>query len=71
VGSATNNPQATLTLQQQVTRTITFTYIQDVSQSNPTGIRIEWAINPQFSAIAQRDVYGGFALNFFYKKRFH
>lgn len=71
VGSATNNPQATLTLQQQVTRSITFTYIQDVSQSNPTGIRIEWAINPQFSAIAQRDVYGEFALDFFYKKRFH
>jgi translocation and assembly module TamB len=69
--AAGNNPQATLTLQQQVTRTITFTYIQDVSQSNPTGIRIEWAISPQFSAIAQRDVYGEFALDFFYKKRFH
>jgi translocation and assembly module TamB len=63
--------QATLTLQQQVTRSITFTYIQDVSQSTPSGVRIEWAINPQFSAIAQRDVYGEFALDFFYKKRFH
>jgi translocation and assembly module TamB len=71
VGDTTNNPQATLTLQQQITRSITFTYIQDVSRSNPTGIRIEWAINPQFSAIAQRDVYGEFALDFFYKKRFH
>jgi translocation and assembly module TamB len=71
VGGATNNPQATLTLQQQITRDITFTYIQDVSQSNPTAIRIEWAINPRFSAIAQRDVYGEFALDFFYKKRFH
>ena len=66
-----NNPQATLTLQQQITRSITFTYIQDVSQSSPSGIRIEWAISPQFSAIAQRDVYGEFALDFFYKKRFH
>jgi translocation and assembly module TamB len=71
VGSSSNNPQATLTLQQQVTHNITFTYIQDVSQSNPSAIRIEWAINPQFSAVAQRDIYGEFALDFFYKKRFH
>jgi translocation and assembly module TamB len=71
VGSSSNNPQATLTLQQQVTHSMTFTYIQDVSQSNPSAIRIEWAINPQFSAVAQRDIYGEFALDFFYKKRFH
>jgi translocation and assembly module TamB len=71
VGSSSNNPQATLTLQQQVTRSITFTYIQDVTQSNPSAIRVEWAINPQFSAVAQRDIYGEFALDFFYKKRFH
>jgi translocation and assembly module TamB len=66
-----NNPQATLTLKQQVTHNLTFTYIQDVTQSNPSAVKIEWTINPQFSAIAQRDVYGEFALDFFYKKRFH
>jgi len=71
VGATSNNPQATLTLQQQVTHDITFTYIQDVSQSTPTAVRIEWAINPQFSAIAQRDIFGEFAVDFFYKKRFH
>jgi len=65
------NKQATLTLQQQVTQNLTFTYIQDVTQSNPSAIRIEWAINPQFSAVAQRDIYGEFALDFFYKRRFH
>ena len=71
VGTTSNNPQATLTLQQQVTHNLTFTYIQDVTQSTPSAIRIEWAINPQFSAVAQRDVFGEFALDFFYKKRFH
>jgi translocation and assembly module TamB len=70
VGQTSNNPQATLTLQQQITKEITFTYIQDVTSANPSAIRIEWAINPQFSAVAQRDVYGEFALDFFYKKRF-
>jgi translocation and assembly module TamB len=64
-------PQATLTLQQQITRDITFTYITDVSSSNPEVVRVEWAINPQWSAIAQRDIYGMFDLDFFYKKRFH
>jgi translocation and assembly module TamB len=66
-----NTPQATLTFQQQVTREITFTYIQDVTRSNSQAIRVEWAISPQFSAVAQRDLYGEFDLDFFYKKRFH
>jgi translocation and assembly module TamB len=69
VGS--NTPQATLTFQQQVTRDITFTYIQDVTRSNSQAIRVEWAISPQFSAVAQRDLYGEFDLDFFYKRRFH
>ena len=34
-----NTPPATMTLQQQITRDITFTYIQDVTQSNPQIIR--------------------------------
>jgi translocation and assembly module TamB len=71
VGATSNNPQATLTLQQRVTEDITFTYIQDVSQSTPSGIRIEWTIDPRYSVVAQRDIYGEFAIDFFYKKRFH
>ena len=65
-----STPQATMTLEQQVTRDITFTYIQDVSQPNPQIIRLEWAIDPQWSAIAQRQTNGQFALDFFWKKRF-
>jgi len=71
ITGTSSTPQATLTLQQQVTKDVTFTYISDVTQSNPQIIRIEWAINPQFSAIAQRDQNGIFDLDFFYKKRFH
>src|SRR5207302_9012301 len=55
VTGASNTPQATLTLQQQISRDVTFTYIQDVTQSNPTIVRVEWAINPHWSAIAGRD----------------
>jgi translocation and assembly module TamB len=71
ITGTSNTPQATMTLQQQISREVTFTYIQDVTQSNPQIIRVEWAINPQWSAIAQRDLNGSFDLDFFYKKRFH
>jgi translocation and assembly module TamB len=64
-------PQATLSLQQQITNNITFTYTQDVAATNPLNIRMEWAINSRWSAIAQRDIYGELDLNFFYKRRFH
>jgi translocation and assembly module TamB len=59
-----------MTLQQQITRDITFTYMQDVTATNPQVIRIEWAVNPQWSAVAQRDLNGMFDLDFYYKKRF-
>jgi translocation and assembly module TamB len=65
-----STPVATMTLQQQVTKEVTFTYIQDVTQSNPQVVRLEWAINPQWSAVAERDYNGIFDLNFFWKKRF-
>ncbi len=71
ITGTTNTPQATLSLQQQITQNITFTYIQDVDATNPLNIRMEWAINPRWSAIAQRDIYGELDLNFYYKKRFH
>jgi translocation and assembly module TamB len=71
ITGTSNTPAATMTLQQQISKSITFTYIQDVTQSNPQIIRVEWAIDPQWSAIAQRDLNGIFDLDFFYKKRFH
>ncbi len=65
-----NIPLARLTLQQQINPNLNFTYIQDLDTSNPETIRIEWAINPTWSAIATRDIYGVFGIDFYYKKRF-
>jgi len=70
ITGSSNTPQATLTLQQQISSEVTFTYIQDVTQSNSQIIRVEWAINPQWSAIAARDRTGQFDVDVFYKKRF-
>jgi translocation and assembly module TamB len=65
-----NNPQARLTLEQQITRDITFTYITNVTSSNPQVIRIEWAFSRQWSMIAVREENGLFGMDFLYKRRF-
>jgi translocation and assembly module TamB len=65
-----NNPQARLTVEQQITRDITFTYITNVTSSNPQVIRVEWAFSRQWSVIAVRDENGLFGLDFLYKRRF-
>ena len=67
---ASNTPQARVTMEQQITTEVTFTYIQDVTQSNPQVIRVEWAFDPAWSAILERDVNGQAGVDFFYKKRF-
>jgi translocation and assembly module TamB len=63
-------PQARLTLQQQITPEITFSYSQDLTESNSQLIRVEWAFTPRFSAVATREENGIVALDFFYKKQF-
>ena len=45
-------PQARLSLQQRVANSVTFTYTQDLSQSNSELIRVEWAVDPRFSVVA-------------------
>jgi len=64
------NPQARLTIEQQVTPAITFTYITYLNQSNPQVVQVEWALNKQVSMVALRDENGLFGLDFYYKKRF-
>ena len=68
--SGSQLPTAQLTLQQQVSSNVTFTYTSALSDPNSTIIRVEWAFNPQFSAVATRDQNGIVSLNFFYKKQF-
>jgi translocation and assembly module TamB len=65
-----NNPQARLTLEQQVTSSITFTYITNVTTSNPQVVRVEWALSKQWSVVALREENGVFGIDFYLKKRF-
>jgi translocation and assembly module TamB len=64
-----SNPQARLTIEQQVTPDITFTYSTNITRSNPQVIRVEWSLNKRWSAVALREENGLFGLDFFYKRR--
>ena len=64
------NPQARLTLEQQVTSDITFTYITNVTNSNPQVVQVEWAFAKQWSVVALREENGMFGIDFYFKKRF-
>ncbi len=70
VAGVENNPQARLTLEQQVTSAITFTYITNVTTSNPQVVRVEWALSKQWSVVALREENGVFGIDFYLKKRF-
>jgi translocation and assembly module TamB len=65
-----SNPQARVTLEQQITPDITFTYITNVTNSNPLVVQVEWAMSKKWSVLAVRDENGMFGLDFLYKKRF-
>jgi translocation and assembly module TamB len=68
--SGSDLPQARVTLQQQVATNITFTYVTALDNPNSQVVRIEWAFNPKWSAVANRDENGIFSINLFYKKQF-
>jgi translocation and assembly module TamB len=68
--SGSELPQARVTLQQQVATNVTFTYVTALADPNAQIIRIEWSLNSQWSALANRDENGIFSINFLYKKQF-
>ncbi len=65
-----NVPQARLTLEQQVSRDITLTYITNLTRTQEQIVRIQWDISKDWSAIAVREENGVFGIDFQYRKRF-
>jgi translocation and assembly module TamB len=63
-------PQARITLQQQISGNITFTYTTDLTQTNSQILRVEWAVSPRLSAVATRDENGLFGVDFYIKRQF-
>ncbi|HXF26736.1 MAG TPA: translocation/assembly module TamB domain-containing protein, partial [Bryobacteraceae bacterium] len=63
-------PQARLTLEQQVSRDITLTYITNLARTDEQIVRIEWDLSRKWSIVALRDENGEFGVNFQYRKQF-
>jgi translocation and assembly module TamB len=70
VQNLSNSRQARLTLEQQISRDITVTYVTNLAQTSEQIFRFEWSFNPQYSIVAVRDDNGEFGVDIQYKKRF-
>jgi len=63
-------PEAKLTLEQRIANNVTFRYVTDVNDPNGEIIRIDWALNQQWTAIGMRDQNGIVSIKLAYKKQF-
>jgi len=66
----TNTPQARLTVEQQLSRDLTVTYITNLNRTQQQVVRVQWDFSRDFSVLAVRDDNGVFGVDFFYRKRF-
>ncbi|MGI8744463.1 MAG: translocation/assembly module TamB domain-containing protein [Bryobacteraceae bacterium] len=66
----TSVPQARVTLEQQVSKDVTLTYITNLTRTQEQILRVEWDLSRQWSVIALRDENGAFGIDFQYRKRF-
>jgi translocation and assembly module TamB len=66
----TGSPEARLTIEQQVTPNMLFTYVSDVANTSTQLVRVEWDFNRRWGAILTREENGYVGLDFAYKKRF-
>jgi translocation and assembly module TamB len=63
-------PQARLTIEQQVSNEITMTYITNLNRTEEQIVQIEWDFSRQWSAVATREASGLFGVDFTYRRRF-
>jgi translocation and assembly module TamB len=67
--SGSQLPEAQLSLQQQISNNITFTYVTGLNTANAETIQAVWTFTPQWSAQALRDYNGIFSVTLIYKKQ--
>ncbi|MGC2321111.1 MAG: translocation/assembly module TamB domain-containing protein [Terriglobales bacterium] len=68
-GEAANNPNARVTIEQQVSDKVTLTFISNVSQSAQQIIQVEYNINRRLSVVAVRDQNGVLSFDVRYRQR--
>ncbi|HBY58696.1 MAG TPA: hypothetical protein DEH78_02665 [Solibacterales bacterium] len=65
-----NTPQARLTLEQQISKDVTLTYVTNLSRTQQQLVRLEWNLTGRFSVIAVRDENGVLGVDFQVRRRF-
>jgi translocation and assembly module TamB len=65
-----NTPVARLTIEQQLTRDTTVTYITNLNRTQYQIVRVQWDFSRNFSMLAIREENGIFSLGFQYQGRF-
>ncbi len=70
LSSLEGTPQARITIEQQISRDITMTFVTNLARTQQQLVRLEWDINRQWSVVVVRDENGSFGTDFQYKKRF-
>ncbi|MDX2154810.1 MAG: translocation/assembly module TamB domain-containing protein [Bryobacteraceae bacterium] len=65
-----NTPQARLTIEQQISRDVTLTYVTNLSRTQQQLVRFEWNLTSNWSVIAVRDENGVFGVDFQVRRRF-
>lgn len=70
LSSLEGTPQARVTIEQQISRDITMTFVTNLARTQQQLVRLEWDINRQWSVVVIRDENGSFGTDFQYKKRF-
>lgn len=64
-----NVPQARLTLEQQVSRDVTLTYITNLNRTQQQIVRLDWDISRNWSVVAVRDENGIFGIDLNFRRR--
>ena len=65
-----NTPETHVTIEQQISREITLTYVTNLARTQQQIVRIEWNFHPDWSFFAVRDSNGVFGVDFVYRRRF-
>ncbi len=65
-----NRTQARLTVEQQLSKDITLTYITNLTQTQDQLIRVEWDFSRHWGVVAVREENGVFGIDFQYRSRF-
>jgi translocation and assembly module TamB len=67
--SGSQLPEAQISLKQQISNTVTLTYVTGLNTANAQTIQAVWTFTPQWSAQALRDYNGIFSVTLIYKKQ--